>query len=103
MPSTFSTTNTYFAHFCEQFKTNLSCAENKICNLRNCCVCHILFLCYHVYIYISYLYLQNAKKVYAKKAALATAMEDLQFHASGMLDEGDESLATLDEVLLFYL
>lgn len=56
-----------------------------------------------MFLHISYLYLQHAKKVYAQKAALATAMEDLQFRASGMLDEGDESLATLDEVLLFYL
>ncbi|GKD86911.1 hypothetical protein Tco_1358065, partial [Tanacetum coccineum] len=40
----------------------------------------------------------HAKEVHAQKAALATAMEDLQFRASGMLDEGDESLAALDEI-----
>ncbi|GJU61823.1 Orf y [Tanacetum coccineum] len=31
-------------------------------------------------------------EVHAQKTSLATAMEDLQFRASGMLDEGDESL-----------
>ncbi|PWA88526.1 hypothetical protein CTI12_AA119790 [Artemisia annua] len=40
----------------------------------------------------------HAKEVYAQKAALATEMEDLQFRAWGMLDEGDESLATLDKI-----
>nr|GEU51425.1 hypothetical protein [Tanacetum cinerariifolium] len=39
----------------------------------------------------------HAKEVHAQKTALATAMEDLQFRASCMLDEGDESLAALDE------
>ncbi|GJY63857.1 ubiquitin isoform X2 [Tanacetum coccineum] len=42
--------------------------------------------------------LAYGSEVHAQKTSLATAMEDLQFRASGMLDEGDESLTALDEI-----
>lgn len=45
--------------------------------------------------------LQRAREVYTQKIVLATAMKELQFRVSDVLNEEDVSLGDLDKVLLF--